>query len=46
MIKYKTEKIFLNNRLGGVGIKENDGGSEFNYEIRTFVNVIMYSPLQ
>jgi hypothetical protein len=26
-----------------VEIQENDGGSEFNYDIRTFVNVIMYS---
>jgi hypothetical protein len=23
-------------------IKENDGGGEFNYDIRTFVNVSMY----
>jgi hypothetical protein len=26
----------------GGGKKENDGGSEFNYDIRTFVNVTMY----
>jgi hypothetical protein len=30
---------------GEEGLKENDGGSEFNYDIllRTFVNVTMYS---
>jgi hypothetical protein len=26
----------------GGGIKENDGEGEFNYNIRTFVNVTMY----
>jgi hypothetical protein len=29
-------------RNGGKGAKENDGGGEFNYDIRTFVNVTMY----
>jgi hypothetical protein len=30
-------------RMEGGGIKENDGGSEFNYaKVRTFVNVTMY----
>jgi hypothetical protein len=29
--------------MGGGGIKENDGGSEFNwYIVRTFVNVTIY----
>jgi hypothetical protein len=28
--------------IGGGGIKENDGGDEFKYDIRTFINVIMY----
>jgi hypothetical protein len=28
--------------MGAGRIKENDGGSEFNYNIRTFVNVTMY----
>jgi hypothetical protein len=24
------------------GVQENDGGGEFNYDIRTFANVTMY----
>jgi hypothetical protein len=28
--------------IGGEGIKENDGGGEFNYDVRIFVNVTMY----
>jgi hypothetical protein len=28
--------------MGEVRIKENDGGSEFNCIVRTFVNVTMY----
>jgi hypothetical protein len=32
-------------RMGGGGMKENDGGGEFNYTIvRTFANVTMYLP--
>jgi hypothetical protein len=30
-------------RNGGRGIKENDGRGEFNCDIRTSVNVTMYS---
>jgi hypothetical protein len=26
----------------GEGVKENDGGGEFSYDIRTCVNVTMY----
>jgi agmatine/peptidylarginine deiminase len=28
--------------MEGGGVKENDGGGEFNYIIRTFVNVTRY----
>jgi hypothetical protein len=28
--------------MGEGGMKVNDGGGEFNYDIRTYVNVTMY----
>jgi hypothetical protein len=28
--------------MGSKGMKENDGGGEFNYDLRTFVNVTIY----
>jgi hypothetical protein len=28
--------------MGEVGIKENGGGGEFNYDLRTLVNVTKY----
>jgi hypothetical protein len=31
--------------MGGGETKENDGGGELNYDIRTFVNVTMHSPI-
>jgi hypothetical protein len=34
----KTIPVEIIPGMGG-GLKENDGGSEFNYDIRTFVNV-------
>jgi hypothetical protein len=40
--KWKNETCCNYSRNGGRGTKENDGGSEFNYDIRTFVNVTMY----
>jgi hypothetical protein len=38
----KMEKWDLLKLLGAGEIKENDGGDEFNCDIRTFVNVTIY----
>jgi hypothetical protein len=40
--KWKNETCCNYLGMGGGGIKQNDRGGKFKYDIRTFVNVIMY----
>jgi hypothetical protein len=42
--KWRNDACSNYSRNGGKGVKENNGGDEFNYDIllRTFVNVTMY----